>query len=55
MSIRLKANIFMYTHGAKLPIESPEVPIVGHVIRGIMQVVLFGLLFQMGQGTFDAL
>jgi len=49
------ANIFMYTHGAKLPIDGPEVPIVGHAIRGAMQVVLFGLLYQMGQGTFDSL
>ena len=49
------ANIYMYTHGAKLPIEGPDVPIVGHAIRGVMQVVLFGLLYQMGQSTFDAL
>ena len=49
------ANIYMYTHGAKLPIEGPDVPIIGHAIRGVMQVVLFGLLYQMGQGTFDAL
>ena len=49
------ANVFMYTHGAKLPIDGPEVPVVGHLIRGIMQVVLFGLLYQMGQGTFDIL
>jgi hypothetical protein len=28
---------------------------VGHLIRGVMQVVLFGLLYQMGQGTFDDL
>lgn len=49
------ANIFMYTHGAKLPMDGPEVPVVGHAIRGVMQVVLFGLLYQMGQGTFDAL
>lgn len=49
------ANIFMYTHGAKLPIEGPEVPVAGHAIRGVMQVVLFGLLYQMGQGTFDAI
>ena len=54
-SMRLKANIFMYSHGAKLPIEGPEVPIVGHAIRGVMQVVLFGLLYQMGQSSFDAL
>jgi uncharacterized membrane protein len=50
------ANIFMYTHGAKLPMEgSEEVPVVGHAVRGVLQVVLFGLLYQMGEGTFDAL
>lgn len=49
------ANIYMYTHGAKLPIEGPEVPVAGHAIRGVMQVVLFGLLYQMGQGTFESL
>jgi len=49
------ANIFMYTHGARLPKDGPEVPIVGHAIRGVMQIVLFGLLYQMGEGTFDAL
>lgn len=30
------ANIYMYTHGAKLPIEGPEVPVAGHAIRGVM-------------------
>lgn len=49
------ANIFMYTHGAKLPKDGPEVPMTGHAIRGVLQVVLFGLLYQMGQGTFDAI
>ena len=49
------ANIYMYTHGAKLPMDGPDVPIVGHLIRGIMQVVLFGLLYQMGEGTFEEL
>ena len=49
------ANIYMYTHGAKLPIEGPDVPVSGHVIRGVLQIVLFGLLYQMGQGTFDSL
>jgi len=49
------ANIYMYTHGAKLPIDGPEVPIAGHAIRGIMQIVLFALLYQMGEGTFEAL
>ena len=49
------ANIFMYTHGAKLPMEGPEVPVVGHFVRGVMQVLLLGLLYQMGQGTFEEL
>lgn len=49
------ANLFMYTHGAKLPIDGPEIPVTGHAIRGVMQVVLFGLLYQMGAGTFEQL
>jgi len=49
------ANIFMYTHGARLPVDGPEVPVVGHVVRGVFQVILFGLFYQMGQETFDAL
>jgi uncharacterized membrane protein len=49
------ANIFMYTHGAKLPMDGPELPVAGHAFRGVMQVVLFGLLYQMGQGTFEAI
>lgn len=49
------ANVFMYTHGAKLPMEGPEIPVAGHAVRGVMQVVLFGLLYQMGEGTFDCL
>ena len=49
------ANIYMFTHGARLPVDGPEVPITGHIIRGLMQVVLFGLLYQMGAGTFEQL
>ena len=49
------SNIFMYTHGARLPMEQPAVPISFHIVRFFMQVVLLGFLFQMGQGTFDAL
>ena len=49
------ANIYMYTHGARLPVDGPPVPVVGHAVRGIMQVVLFGLLYQMGAGTFEEL
>ena len=48
------SNVYMYTHGARLPMDGPDVPIVGHAIRGAMQVVLLALLYQMGAGTFDA-
>jgi uncharacterized membrane protein len=50
------ANIFMFTHGAKLPMEvEGDVPISFHVVRFVMQVVLLGFLYQMGEGTFEAL
>jgi uncharacterized membrane protein len=49
------SNIFMYTHGARLPMEQPPVPVSFHVVRFAMQVVLLGLLFQLGEGAFDAL
>lgn len=49
------ANIFMFTHGAKLPKDGPEVPIIGHAIRGVLQIILLGFLYQMGEGSFDAL
>mmetsp|Transcript_5512 Transcript_5512/g.14952 ORF Transcript_5512/g.14952 Transcript_5512/m.14952 type:complete len:280 (-) Transcript_5512:655-1494(-) len=48
------ANIYMYTHGARLPTDGPEIPVTGHFIRAAMQIVLLGLLYQMGEGTFDA-
>lgn len=57
------ANIYMFTHGARLPMEDPaspgepgpEVPVVGHAIRGVVQVVLLALLYQMSDGTFDSI
>jgi uncharacterized membrane protein len=49
------ANIYMFTHGARLPKDGPEVPIAGHVVRGIFQVILLTMLYQMGLGTFDEL
>jgi len=49
------ANIFMFTHGAKLPMDSDPLPLQFHAIRWAMQVVLLGFLYQMGQGTFQAL
>jgi len=47
------ANIYMYTHGAKLPMDGPEIPVAGHAVRGVMQIVLLALLYQMGQGSFS--
>lgn len=47
------ANIYMFTHGARLPKDGPEVPIAGHAVRGIFQVILLTMLYQMGLGTFD--
>eukprot|EP00638_Chattonella_subsalsa_P006932 CAMPEP_0117758650 /NCGR_PEP_ID=MMETSP0947-20121206/15516_1 /TAXON_ID=44440 /ORGANISM="Chattonella subsalsa, Strain CCMP2191" /LENGTH=183 /DNA_ID=CAMNT_0005578901 /DNA_START=384 /DNA_END=935 /DNA_ORIENTATION=+ len=46
------ANIYMYTHGAILPEamkEVGEVPIAGHIVRGILQVILLSLFWQMGR------
>ena len=49
------ANIYMYTHGAKLPAndEAAAVPMQFHYIRFVFQIILLSLLYQMGQGTFD--
>jgi uncharacterized membrane protein len=49
------SNIYMYTHGARLPMDGPPIPISFHVVRGIFQVVLLAQLYQLGEGTFDAL
>ena len=32
------ANIYMYTHGARMPLTGPEIPVVGHYIRLFLQV-----------------
>ncbi len=49
------ANIFMYTHGAKLPMDSDPLPLQFHAIRWAMQVVLLGFLYTMGEDTFQIL
>jgi uncharacterized membrane protein len=49
------ANIFMYTHGAKLPMDSEPVPVTFHAVRLVMQIVLLGFLYQMGVETFQVL
>jgi uncharacterized membrane protein len=46
------ANIYMYTHGAKLPMNvEGDVPITFHIVRFIMQIVLLGLLLQIGSSS----
>jgi hypothetical protein len=35
--------------------DDPGVPMVRHTFCGVMQIILLGLLYQMGEGTFDAL
>lgn len=40
------ANIYMLTHGAKLPIDGPEVPINFHVIRLSIQCLLFAMFYK---------
>ena len=41
------ANIYMLTHGAKLPVEGPQVPINFHVIRLSIQCLLFAMFYKM--------
>lgn len=48
------ANIYMYTHGAKLPTSAPEIPVPIHAVRGLLQIVLLAMFYQMGEGTFAA-
>lgn len=40
------ANIYMLTHGAKLPIEGPQVPINFHIIRLAIQCLLFSMFYK---------
>lgn len=66
------ANIYMFTHGARLPMNAPpvseyfftyyisillssfrfylKVPNQFHIVRGIMQIVLFGILYEIYVG-----
>jgi uncharacterized membrane protein len=47
------ANIYMFTHGARLPIKGPQVGGQFHLIRGIMQVVLVAMLSIVAQPTLE--
>lgn len=46
------ANIYMYTHGAKLPMNGTETPVSGHAIRGLLQIVLLTFLVEQAEPTF---
>jgi len=41
------ANIYMYTHGARLPLSQPSPPVIFHYIRFAIQALLLGLLLDL--------
>lgn len=49
------ANLYMYTHGARLPMEAPPVPVTFHAIRGVFQILLLALFLELGAPTFEIL
>ena len=49
------ANVFMLTHGARLPRDSGPLPVAFHGVRLAVQSVFLGLLYRIGEETFRAL
>lgn len=49
------ANIYMYTHGAKLPMSGPPIPVKFHYIRLSVQVILFAFLFILAEPVLQQL
>lgn len=47
------ANIYMFTHGARLPIKGPEVGIKFHIIRGALQAIIIAMLTIVAQPTIN--
>jgi uncharacterized membrane protein len=47
------ANIYMFTHGARLPIKGPQVGSQFHLIRGIMQAIILAMLSIVAQPTLE--
>jgi uncharacterized membrane protein len=47
------ANIYMYTHGARLPMSEPQIGVEFHYTRFVFQILLLSLLLQMGGGSFQ--
>jgi uncharacterized membrane protein len=42
------ANIYMWTHGARLPLSQPSPPPFFHLIRFAVQALLFALFLDLG-------
>jgi uncharacterized membrane protein len=49
------ANIYMYTHGAKLPMNGPAIPVTAHYIRLALQAVLFAQFYILAQPALSSL
>lgn len=49
------ANIYMYTHGAKLPMSGPAIPVSFHYIRLSVQIVLFAFLYILAEPALKQL
>ena len=47
------ANLFMLTHGARLPKDSDPVPMSFHAVRLLLQAWLLAALYRLGEDTFD--
>ena len=48
------ANIYMLTHGARLPKTGPEIPIKFHVIRLAVQCILFTQFYELAIPSINA-
>lgn len=49
------ANIYMYTHGARLPIDGPEIPVVAHYVRLAFQVLILSFLYILAEPSIISL
>ena len=49
------SNIYMYTHGARLPMNGPEIPVKFHYIRLSVQVILFAFLYILAEPVIEKL
>lgn len=49
------ANIFMYTHGARLPVSQPPVAVEFHYIRAALQSILFAQFYTLAQPLISSI